>query len=106
MSVIELKISEKINGGYFVTNESQPLQDKIKARIVVYEASCPDSALATSRLLFGDEILWVIQRELPLPINIDVVGDGIKTFKLICDNECASNYYFNAYVKIGVNDGH
>jgi len=106
MSVIELKISEKISGGYLVENESIVIPDKIKATVVVYEASCPDSALATSRLTFGDDILWVIQREIPLPVKIDVVGNGVKTFKLICDNECAGHYYFNAYVKIGVNDGH
>ena len=105
MSIIELQISEKVGAATEVEVESDPIADGIFATVYVYKSHCPDSAKATTRLKFGDDILECMQRSDYLSHEISVEGDGVKTFKLICDDECSSDYYFNAYVKIGLKDG-
>lgn len=103
MSAIELKISEKILSGTSVIEESESIPNGARGFVYIYEASCPDSALALSRIEFGSEILWVIQRDSVAPYKIEFRGNGIDTLKIICENGCNDDYYFNAYMKAGWN---
>lgn len=99
MSVLELQISELVSSGSSIIEESEIIPDKQRVTIHIYEASCPDSALALSRIEFGSKVLWVIQRDSTIPKKIKLVGNGTDTLKLICENGCNDAYYFNAYVK-------
>lgn len=99
MSIEELRISEKIYSATSVEVDFL-LPDKAIATIHIFEGSCPDSALATARLMFGDEILWVIQRDSHMTRKVVLTGDGVSTIKIICENACNASYYFNSYCKV------
>jgi hypothetical protein len=104
MGVIELKIAQEIQPGTQVIDETEVIPSGRLINVYIYEASCPDSALAYSKLMYGSDILWGIQRGEKAPVMLRLEGDGVSKLQLICVNECGTPYHFNAYAKVGVAD--
>lgn len=105
MAVYELRISEELLAGTQSSDSTDVIGSDQVANVYIYEASCPDSALAYSKIKYGNEVLWVIQRDSKMPIKLRVKGDGVNSLELICANECSEDYHFNAYAKVSIEDG-
>ena len=101
MSLEELQVSEKILAGTQVTDESNIVPAGKLITVHIYTASCPDSPSAFSRLEYGSDIKWIVQREGKLIHRITFTSDGVSAVKVICFNGTSEDYYFNAYAKIG-----
>lgn len=98
----ELSISGEVLSGTQSSDETDVIAIGKKITVHIFEASSPDSPLAYSRLQYGDETKWVIQREGKTPTKVVFESDGVSVVKIICSNGCSDDYYFNAYAKIGV----
>ena len=108
MADIELSVNQLINSGTEVA-DTYVVPDGKKALVYFFEASSPDSSLATSRIVWdyggAESNAWVIQRHGRMPNEekvLEFVGDGVKKLALVCDNGCSSNYYFNGFAKVKV----
>lgn len=103
---LELRVSELISSNTQIS-DTYIVPDGATLIIKLFEASCPDCALCSCRLIwnFGsesEENLWVIQRQGVMPKEriVKVIGDGSKSIAISCDNNSTSDYYYNSYCKM------
>jgi hypothetical protein len=103
-----LRVSQSVAAGTEVA-DTYVVPNGQTATVKLFEGSAPDSALAVVKLVWdfdggAEELLWVMQRSATMPKEniVEVTGDGVKKLAIVCDNGCASAYFYNAFAKVEV----